>query len=45
MKQLTILAALLAAALAGVPMRAQEVSQRTVIKSVTVGGDGGKMLT
>ncbi len=45
MKQLTIIAALLAAALAGVPVRAQEVFQRTVIKSVTVGGEGGKMLT
>ena len=45
MKQLTILAALLATVLSTVPVRSQEISQRTVIKSVTVGQEGGKMLT
>ena len=47
MKKLSIAAAVLAAILVAIPLPAQQqqTSQRTVLKSVTVGAPGGKSLT
>ena len=45
MKRMNILAALIAAAISVLSANAQEASQRTVLKSVTVGSEGGKLLT
>ena len=45
MKHQILFAVVLAAVLGFVPSRAQDASRRTVVKSVTVGSEGGKALT